>query len=177
MFPELGGGWFRNTQTPLMLAEKNSHLPVISLLLEKMIHQGIVIPDTLDIHKTGKEGATLLISAAKIGSVEVVKLCLERGAEVDQSMEDGLTALMSAALSGHVDVVRTLLENGAKVDLRNTHGDTALHIAISNGYTEMEDILEQYGANRCAAYQELMDRELAEELTLMDIVNSTEGSP
>lgn len=68
-------------------------------------------------------------AASSQGSVEVVRLLLAAGAEVDGASALGITPLMQAALNRNADVVDVLLEAGAEVSLRNRHGETALHYA------------------------------------------------
>ena len=57
----------------------------------------------------------LLCLASKQGNVEVVKLLIEKGAEVNRTDEFGRTALMLASKEGRVEVMRLLIENGAEV--------------------------------------------------------------
>ncbi|RPB21249.1 ankyrin, partial [Terfezia boudieri ATCC MYA-4762] len=59
---------------------------------------------------------TALYSAAYSGHADVVRLLLEKGANIEATRsDDGATALDSAAYSGHADVVRLLLEKGANI--------------------------------------------------------------
>ena len=53
---------------------------------------------------------------------EIVKLLLDRGAQVNAQCKNGWTALMGAANHGSVDVVRTLLSRGADPTLRTSAG-------------------------------------------------------
>ena len=50
---------------------------------------------------------------------EVVKLLLEKGAEVNaKESTNGVTALMMAANNGHPEVVKLLLEKSANVNVK-----------------------------------------------------------
>ncbi len=60
--------------------------------------------------------AALLYDACEKGKVDVARLLLDKGAEVDRACEDGWTPLYIACQEGHVDVARLLLERGAVVD-------------------------------------------------------------
>ena len=60
--------------------------------------------------------AALLYDACEKGKVDVARLLLDKGAEVDRACEDGRTPLYIACQEGHVDVARLLLERGAVVD-------------------------------------------------------------
>jgi len=99
-------------------------------------------------------GNTALMSAAGGGTVEVVRLLLERGANVDQQNENGWTALMSAAFRGYADVISLLLAHGADAGLKNHEEDPALVVALENqagvpvGETAEERIEREEGYKR-----------------------------
>ncbi len=61
------------------------------------------------------EGRCPLSYAAMNGHVEVCKILLEAGLEVEGTADDGLTPLIVAAAGGHIEVVRLLLRHGADV--------------------------------------------------------------
>jgi ankyrin repeat protein len=48
------------------------------------------------------------------GAFEVVRLLLERGADVEAKDNNGKNSLQEAARYGHDEVVKLLLEHGAK---------------------------------------------------------------
>ncbi|RLN90147.1 hypothetical protein BBJ28_00024220 [Nothophytophthora sp. Chile5] len=73
-----------------------------------------------------------LVRAAHSGSVQVVKLALEFGNDVDALSSRHLTAQM-ASEEGHTDVVELLLANKANVDTQRPNGATALYIACQYG--------------------------------------------
>jgi ankyrin repeat protein len=81
--------------------------------------------------------------ASEKGHVEVVKLLLDRGAEIDK--QTFFTALHLASYNGYVEVVKLLLDRGAEID-KQTFGGTALHLASQNGHVEVVRILLQKGA-------------------------------
>jgi ankyrin repeat protein len=67
---------------------------------------------------------TPLFSASSIGHVEVVKLLLEKGADMTAADNEGWTPLNSASLDGHIEVVKLLLEKGADVTVASNKGCT-----------------------------------------------------
>ncbi|HJD58190.1 MAG TPA: ankyrin repeat domain-containing protein, partial [Rickettsia endosymbiont of Ceroptres masudai] len=71
------------------------------------------------------------------GSVEVVQLLLEKGANIDTANNNGDTALLAAAQNRSVEVVQLLLEKGANIDTANNNGDTTLLVAARNGHDEI----------------------------------------
>jgi ankyrin repeat protein len=79
-------------------------------------------------------GRMLLIAAADRGRVRVVRLLLQRGAEVNVD-QYGNTALNRAALFNYAEVVSLLLGSGADHSLGNNRGATGLMQACVNGHT------------------------------------------
>lgn len=66
--------------------------------------------------------------------MDVVKVLLKEGANIEDHNENGHTPLMEAASAGHVEVARVLLEYGAGI---NTHSnefkESALTLACYKG--------------------------------------------
>lgn len=79
-------------------------------------------------------GNTALTYASAGGFVDVVKVLLKEGANIEDHNENGHTPLMEAASAGHVEVARVLLEYGAGI---NTHSnefkESALTLACYKG--------------------------------------------
>ena len=89
---------------------------------------------------------TPLIGAASFGHLEVVKLLLAKGAEVEAG-KNHLTALTGAAGSGHLEVVKQLLARNPDVDAKDRNGNTALMCAAGNGHLEVLKLLLKKGAD------------------------------
>jgi ankyrin repeat protein len=84
----------------------------------------------------------LLTRAAFNGHLGIVKLLLERGADVNTSTAITGTALHYAAKNGHEEVVSTLLSSGADVYSRNARGGwTALLCASHRGHVAVVRLL------------------------------------
>lgn len=73
-------------------------------------------------------GSTPLSDAAFRGNLEIVKLLLDRGANVNATNRDGNTALISAAFMCRTEVVRLLLDKGASTSHKNSRGETVIEI-------------------------------------------------
>jgi ankyrin repeat protein len=88
-----------------------------------------------------------MIKAALWGEPRVVKLLLEKGADVD-SREPLLraTALILASLAGYTAIARVLLDHGADVEARDKDGRTALWEASFAGHAAMVKVLLESGA-------------------------------
>jgi ankyrin repeat protein len=84
-------------------------------------------------------GSTPLMHAALLADAQMVRLLVERGADVNAANSQGLTALMLAA--GDADKVRLLLAKGAKADARSLVGRTPLLIAAT--YANNIDVVRQ----------------------------------
>ena len=84
-----------------------------------------------DINTRNKYRQTPLHLAATGGHIEIVRLLLEKGADINARDIKG-TPLHWAASRGHLEVVRWLVENGADINARDEDGRTALHWATGN---------------------------------------------
>jgi hypothetical protein len=58
--------------------------------------------------------------------IEIAKMLLNKGADIDTQSEDGETSLMRAARLGQMNLVRFFLENGANKFLEDSDGKTAV---------------------------------------------------
>ena len=78
-----------------------------------------------------KDKCTALHLAAANGHVDVVKVLIQNGADVNAVDEYKFTALHLAARHGHVDIAKVLIENGADVNAVQKDKCTALHITAA----------------------------------------------
>ena len=91
-------------------------------------------------------GATPLMNAAAVGSVEAMKVLLDHGAGVNLTSTTGATALMWSATV--IDKVRLLLARGADAKAVSQRGRTALFIAArSDRSVEIVKLLIAAGAD------------------------------
>eukprot|EP00184_Porphyridium_aerugineum_P001781 CAMPEP_0184697230 /NCGR_PEP_ID=MMETSP0313-20130426/4256_1 /TAXON_ID=2792 /ORGANISM="Porphyridium aerugineum, Strain SAG 1380-2" /LENGTH=274 /DNA_ID=CAMNT_0027155995 /DNA_START=191 /DNA_END=1015 /DNA_ORIENTATION=- len=86
----------------------------------------------------------------------MVRLLLDRGADVNGRDMNNWTAVMHASWLGFDKVIRLLAGQGANVNLENKHGNTALVLATLNGHDDAVKVLLEYGAqaNNSAHYPE-----------------------
>jgi ankyrin repeat protein len=80
------------------------------------------LKDGANINAISPEGGqTPLMQSVLHGRVEMVRWCLENGADTTIAEKDGYTPMHGAAFQGHAYIVRLLLEHG--VALRDVHKD------------------------------------------------------
>jgi uncharacterized protein len=80
--------------------------------------------------------------------LEVVKLLLEAGANIDQRTYDGWNALMIASNANNEDSVRLLLQSGADVYSVNKENKSALYYASNSECKKIVELLERFGATQ-----------------------------
>jgi ankyrin repeat protein len=124
-------------KTALHLACAVGKVSIVQVLLEQGADPALQIPAVPSADGAGDDGAEAgspLTYAAAQGNVEVVRLLLDRGVNVNTPTLDGKTALMCAAnpslpTGNHVACVALLLERGADAWVRNAQGRSALSLA------------------------------------------------
>ena len=87
-----------------------------------------------------------LCDAAQDGYVDVVRLLLDRGAEVNGKTIGGWTPIHYAAWYGHVDVATLLLGRGAEVNVKDNAGLTPIHYAAWYAHADVVRLLLDRGA-------------------------------
>lgn len=81
-----------------------------------------------------------------MGHLEVVKLLLRLGAEVDAAREDGATPLFKATHKGHLEIVKELIKHKANLNLLPI-GESALHAAALFGHGKIVKELYESGCD------------------------------
>lgn len=94
----------------------------------------------IDIDVPDSNGFTPLGIASRNGRADVVKILIDRGADVAAEGPNRQTALHLAVKNGHHETVNLLVEAGATLSARNEHGQTPLHVAALAGYTDIESL-------------------------------------
>ncbi|XP_041371501.1 putative ankyrin repeat protein RF_0381 [Gigantopelta aegis] len=87
-------------------------------------------------------GNTALMLGCEKGYIEMVRLLIECGADMNRNNNNGDTALMLGCKKGYIEMVRLLIECGADINKNNKNGDTALDIAHHEGYSDIVKVLE-----------------------------------
>ncbi len=79
--------------------------------------------------------------------LNVVRLLIEHGANVDAQSKSLSTPLHVAVVRRNVDIVKLLIEKGANIDAQSDDGDTPLHDAVWQGCFDLAEVLISNGAN------------------------------
>lgn len=122
-------GW-----TPLHLAAAFAGPEPVTLLLEHGAH----------IHQPSHNpmrNQPLHACIALNNSVEVVRVLLEGGADVNATQHGGYTPLLQAAAAGKKDIALLLLEYGARPDCACDRGKLPADYARERGHLELAEIL------------------------------------
>ncbi|HNG94299.1 MAG TPA: ankyrin repeat domain-containing protein [Acidobacteriota bacterium] len=151
MKPEDRQGWInglkdfvldRDGNTPLVDAIKGGKPEVLQLVLSA----GFMTPDLVNLPNNSTN--PVLLETVKQGDLNMVRLLIENGANVNATDSLGVTALMHAANMDRVDIASLLIEKGANVNVKTKSGWPILAgIAEKGPSTEIVRLLLEKGAN------------------------------
>ena len=100
-------------------------------------------PDTRD-----KAGVPLLNIAARNKNLEIFRLLIASGAQLNLQADDrGTSALLDSVMRKNLDMVKELIKAGADPDIKSKDGQTALVVAVGAGDENMVDELLRAGAD------------------------------
>ena len=150
-------GYGRHYETPLgtaIRAETSSKLKIINLLLDAGANPNMVTTG-LDEYSFSGPGRSLrrtaLLEAISHGDIAVVRLLLEKGADINFPATRGIkrTPLQQVCDVGDFDLARLLLQSGASVNAPPAFrgGATALQLAAIGGYVGIAELLLDNGAD------------------------------
>ncbi len=104
--------------------------------VEALLAQGAEVNITGGVTALGASNTALMWAAGE-GYLAIVKLLLDRGAEVNAKNAANYTALMFAAESDYRDVVSVLLDRGATIHDRNQYNETILMSMSRRGQSDI----------------------------------------
>ena len=117
-------------------------------------------------------GNNALILATIHGSIECLKILLQRGSNVDQQNNNGKTALSMAAKFGSVESIEILLQHNASINVQDYSKKTALMYAAFGNHADCVKILIASGA-----MLDITDNEKLDALMLSLINNEDDKCP
>ena len=99
-----------------------------------------------------KRTPTPLHRAVANGHLDVVKILIKAGAEINTTAIMKITPLITAVGLGYVDIIKVLLENGVDVSMKSSEGNSAYEFIYAGTYSEnkyeiigkINDLLTQY---------------------------------
>ncbi|CAI5743895.1 unnamed protein product [Peronospora destructor] len=93
-----------------------------------------------DVHCVAwSNGFSALEFAVNSGRIELVELCLLKGANPNSPTLDGNTSLHLAAALPHADIILLLLQSGANPNARNRYGQTPVAVLLASASDEGGD--------------------------------------
>ena len=103
--------------------------------VRRELDAGVDVDVPNGVAANGDGGNTALWFAAQgpaPGGIDVARLLIDAGAEINRQCEDGRTALQMAAAWGHLDLVQLLIHHGADVAIRDDQDMTPADIAAQS---------------------------------------------
>lgn len=108
---------------PLFIAAENGNTAIVELMAKWKA--SIESPNDI-FHSTA------LLTACQRGHIEVVRLLLQLGADLEARLADGQTPLFLATASGDIALTQLLLQNGADTARKLKDGRTLIDVAEQN---------------------------------------------
>lgn len=117
--------------SPLSLACKMGHVDVVKILIQKKV----------DLNMSGHDGKTALHYTCegderrdekKEDLLEILKLLIKNGANMEAMNNMGCTPLFSACEVDDVDMVKLLVQSSCKVNVQSMNGDSPMKVACRN---------------------------------------------
>lgn len=107
-----------------------------------------LLDEGASVQATNIRGQSPLHLAAMTDNVEVVRMLVEGGADIDLAVPgNNIRPLHNAATNGCTHVCEYLLKYGADMDAQTAQGDTALLLAAANGHADIVALLLSFHAN------------------------------
>ena len=144
-------------QTALMWSVAQGHAEIADLLIKNGADVGARSKIWYQLENTAGNtnpsgnfkmahgGSSAIMFAARIGNIDVARVLLDSGSNVNDKAASGVTVLTQAAHSGHQDLAIFLLERGADPNAIDS-GYTALHAAVLRSEVDLVEALLEHGA-------------------------------
>jgi ankyrin repeat protein len=131
----IGTEYFSDGSSALHISVENNHVEAVELLAASSnFNSLLLVPPPLH-------------TAAKYGSVDVIKALLQVGVDVMALDLYGKTPIHFAAQNGHVHAILALTEFGANIMEKDEDGRTSIHLAAMCGHIDAIRALMLLGAD------------------------------
>lgn len=127
-----------NGVTPLIAAVMGQNTELVAFLLNT---------HNLEANQYSSKRKSPLYYAAKIGSLDIVKLLIEKNASVNNPDDEERTPLYWASQNGFNDIVEYLIRSGANVNQCNRKRKSPLYCASKRGSLNIVKLLLNKGAD------------------------------
>lgn len=127
----------------LHTAVELDHRNIIELLLKA----GADVDIKNESERTGYEGDTALHCASSWERIEIAKVLLANGANVNAVNSRGMVPLHSAASMENLSLMRLLITNGARIDMKDKDGESPLDSIQKRNrplFEELEKLSREY---------------------------------
>jgi hypothetical protein len=124
--------WYEESCLIMLLVNKK--LDIVKYLLE---HRS-----DIDLDVRNAADRTALTIATLQDYKDIVKLLLQKGANINKHAKNAYTPLMYAVEKNNADLVKLFLQDkNINLNLRNENGKSALHLATEKGLTDIIEML------------------------------------
>lgn len=128
-----------------------------------------LLDNGINVDVEDDSGCSPLIRLASMnGSVDVARILVENGADVNKVDKFRKSSLMAAAVNGNLALVELLVENGANLHAENEYGKTAVDFAKSFGRKEVAAYLTSLMQGSSADVEGEKDQTEPEDVELSD---------
>ena len=130
---------FCQGDTPIHIACKNGHLPVVQYLIEQQ---------KFDINIKGFQEKTPLHYACEKDHLPIVEYLISKGANINAKDRGGDYVIHYACRKGLLPIVQYLIEQqNVDIDIKNKYEETPLQYACEKGHLPIIEYLISKGAN------------------------------
>ena len=128
--------WYSGSESLIHFACRNGMMKVVNDLIKSKA----------DVNVFDNEKFTPLHRMTIVGNVDMVKLLIKKGADVDVADGRwGSSPLLFAAQKGKIEIVKILLTAGANINFKNNYELDATHFASKEGHYEIVKLLIKFG--------------------------------
>ncbi len=120
---------YNNTTNLIYVIDNNDVIKI-----KKILRWGVYIN-----YRDQRAGYTPLIAACEVGNIEVVKLIIKYGANINKTDYGGNTPLIHALVNKKENIIKFLVEYGADVNIKG--GFTALELAKENNQKKIIELI------------------------------------